>query len=431
MTTTPTSPLRPPRAAHPDLARWLELQSGAIRDQWIARVYANPPSVSGVRLAPPSEAQLRRLYASLCAGLAEGRFTDFDESAAQMVRDGHAKGYRLTDLLDVVIALKDQIWEALLANFSPPAALAHVQSLGGTLDNTLRQAARVYHDAVESALASELEEAHDRLSVLDKAKNTFLNVAAHELKTPLTLIQGYSDILLGELADAPNERASSVARGLASGAKRLQQIVDDMIAVSMIDSRALALHLQPTSIAHVVHVVVHDLKTQMEDRQVALNVEPFSPAIKPTYADPQRLYDAFTHVVSNSIKFTPDGGRVNLSAQLIPLDESTEPVIEILVADNGIGIPADQRERIFEKFYGPADALHHSSGRTKYKGGGPGLGLTIAKGIIEGHGGRIWAESPGRDELKRPGTTIHILLPMYTQPPEARGKLRLGLDEGD
>jgi signal transduction histidine kinase len=415
---------------NPDLAHWLELQS-TICTRWIARVYANPPNVSGRRLAPPGEAQLRLMYAHLCAGLAEGYFTAFDESVAKMTRDGHAKGYRLIDLLDVVIALKDQIWETLLSEFSNQAALAHMQALGGPLDNTLRQAARVYHEEVQSKLATDLERAQGRLSELDRAKSTFLNIAAHELKTPLTLIQGYSDILISELAEGSNERAATIADGLASGAKRLQQIVDDMIAVSMIDSQALALHLQPTSIAHILHVVIHDLKVQIEQRQIDLQIESFPAVIEPIYVDPQRLYDAFTHIVSNSIKFTPDPGRVTLSAHVIGLKEGEEQVIEILVADNGIGIAPEKREQIFEKFYGPADSMHHSSGRTKFKGGGPGLGLAVAKGIIEAHGGKIWAESPGHSEEARPGTTFHILLPMHVKLPEARGRLRLGLDSDD
>ena len=428
MTTTPTSPLRPSRAQHPDLARWLELKSRVICDKWIARVDANPPSVSGVRLDPPSDTQLRLLYANLCAGLAEGRYTAFDESVSRMTREGHANGYRLTDLLDVIIALKDHIWEILLIDFSHQAALAFMQALGGTLDNTFRHVARVYHEAVQSRLSSELEEAQERLSTLDRAKSTFLNIAAHELKTPLTLIQGYSDILLGELSDAPNQRAAAIANGLASGARRLQQIVDDMIAVSMIDSESLALHLQPTSIPHVLHVIVHDMKIQMEDRQLEVAIAPMPP-IDPIYADPQRLYDALMHVASNSIKFTPDGGHIQIAAHVIKLNERDEKVVEITVADDGIGIAADKHERIFEKFFGPADSMHHSSSRTKFKGGGPGLGLAIAKGIIDAHGGKIWAESPGYDEVERPGTTIHILLPMHVQSPEVRGRHRLGLDE--
>jgi signal transduction histidine kinase len=170
------------------------------------------------------------------------------------------------------------------------------------------------------------------------------------------------------------------------------------------------------------------MKIQMEDRQLEVAIAPMPP-IDPIYADPQRLYDALMHVASNSIKFTPDGGHIQLAAHVIKLNERDEKVVEIIVADDGIGIAADKHERIFEKFFGPADSMHHSSSRTKFKGGGPGLGLAIAKGIIDAHGGKIWAESPGYDEVKRPGTTIHILLPMHVQSPEVRGRHRLGLDE--
>jgi signal transduction histidine kinase len=136
------------------------------------------------------------------------------------------------------------------------------------------------------------------------------------------------------------------------------------------------------------------------------------------------------HVIGNSVKYTPDGGRVEIVTRLLSPGQGDEPVVEITVADNGIGIAPDHRERIFEKFFGTTDVMRHSSGRTKFKGGGPGLGLVVTKGIIEGHGGKIWIESPGYDEVKRPGTTVHLLLPMHTAPPERHDRLQLDLEGG-
>jgi signal transduction histidine kinase len=92
----------------------------------------------------------------------------------------------------------------------------------------------------------------------------------------------------------------------------------------------------------------------------------------------------------------------------LPQDQS----VEIVVSDTGIGIAPEELERIFEKFYRVGDVLLHSTGRTKFKGAGPGLGLTIARGIVEAHGGRIWAESPGYDEETCPGGEFHIVLPV-------------------
>ena len=432
MTTIPTSPLRPQRVRHPDLARRLEARRRDICDPWIARVQANPPIVSGRRIDGLEAPLLRRLYTDLCASIHLGRSTEFDERLSGLTRDGHRSGYRLSDLLHIIIALGDQIEQVMSIDFAPAQVLSYMQALNGTLNYALTQIARVFSEEVESTVAAERERSQARLAELDRAKSKFINIAAHELKTPLTLIQGYSDILLNDLIDPSNERGVQVAKGLAAGARRLQQIVNDMIAVSMIDNAMLALHLQPTSIGHVINIIVSDLKNQMDDRQVALHVEPFANEIKAIYADPQRLYDAFSHVISNSIKYTPDGGRVQVSARLLnpkgrnsSLQPGEESVIEIIIADNGIGIAPEHREHIFEKFYGPTDVMSHSSGRTKFKGGGPGLGLAVAKGIIDAHGGRIWAESPGYDEVARPGTTFHILLPARTSMPETRDKLLL------
>jgi len=428
LTNTTTSPLRPPRVRQPELALWLQSRTKTVYDSWLARVHAYPPSASGRVLAPLAEADLRRIYTDLCASLETGRFAAFDESLTTITRESYRNSYRLSDLLYILIALTDQVWQASTAEFLPEQALAYMHALNSTLSSALTHVARVYNEEVQAGVAVDLERAQWRLAQLDRAKSSFISIAAHELKTPLTLIQGYSDILISDLIDPNNERAVFVAKGLAAGAKRLQQIVNDMIAVSMIDNEMLALHLQPTSLSHVVHIVVNDLKTEMTDHQVALEIAPFDPTIRPIFADPQRLYDMFTHVIGNSVKYTPDSGHIKIAARLLSPGQDEEPVIEITIADDGIGIAPEHRERIFEKFYGTTDVMRHSSGRTKFKGGGPGLGLVVAKGIVEAHGGKIWVESPGYDEVKRPGTTFHILLPMRTTSPSTHDRLRLDLN---
>jgi len=117
-------------------------------------------------------------------------------------------------------------------------------------------------------------------------------------------------------------------------------------------------------------------------------------------------------VIGNAIKYTPDEGRIDIAGQLLPAQEtSSVDFVKITVTDTGIGIDPEHHERIFDKFYQVGDISHHSSGKTKFKGGGPGLGLAITKGVIEAHGGKIWVESKGYDEERCPGSTFHILLP--------------------
>jgi signal transduction histidine kinase len=121
----------------------------------------------------------------------------------------------------------------------------------------------------------------------------------------------------------------------------------------------------------------------------------------------------FSNLINNAIKFTPDGGRIEIWGRLVP---GAVGMVEIVIADSGIGIDPADLEMIFEKFYRVDSADLHSTGSVKFKGAGPGLGLPIAKGVIEGHGGRIWAESEGHDEEACPGSRFHILLPLQGAP---------------
>jgi signal transduction histidine kinase len=122
------------------------------------------------------------------------------------------------------------------------------------------------------------------------------------------------------------------------------------------------------------------------------------------------LQQVFSQLISNAIKSTPNGGHIEIIGRTHT--ESNGQFVQVTVKDNGIGIdPADQH-RIFDKFYRTGDLMKHSTGKTKFKGAGTGLGLSLAKGIVDAHGGRIWAESPGHDEQTCPGSSFHVLLPL-------------------
>jgi signal transduction histidine kinase len=124
------------------------------------------------------------------------------------------------------------------------------------------------------------------------------------------------------------------------------------------------------------------------------------------------------NLICNAIKYTPDGGEITIGGRCLP------GFAELVIADTGIGIPVRDQTRIFETFGRVGDALLHSSGKTKFRGGGPGLGLPIARGILEAHGGAIWAESPGRDEETCPGSTFHLLIPLRQSEPAGPSLLR-------
>jgi signal transduction histidine kinase len=136
----------------------------------------------------------------------------------------------------------------------------------------------------------------------------------------------------------------------------------------------------------------------------------------------QRLCQAFGNIVGNCIKYTPDGGRITINGRHFQeAGAGGTPItyVEITIADTGIGIDAEDRELIFEKFYRVGSPDLHSTGSTKFKGAGPGLGLPITRGVIKAHGGRVWVESSGHDEVNFPGSTFHVVLPATPPAPPA------------
>jgi signal transduction histidine kinase len=262
-------------------------------------------------------------------------------------------------------------------------------------------------------VSAELEEAQLQMERLDQSKSDFIAIAAHELKTPLTLIEGYTAMLRDKLPGVdPDQQVDVLLNGMDHGARRLRQIVDDMIDVSLIDNRLLALNFQPVWLNRLFKVIQHEFAGIVQKRSLNLAVCPFPGSDEMMFGDDERLYQALRNVVSNAIKYTPDGGKITIDGRLLP------GFIEVTVKDSGIGIDPEDYLHIFEKFGRLGNVSLHSSGKTKYKGGGPGLGLPISKGIIEAHGGAIWVESKGYDEETYPGTIFHILLPLRKEPPD-------------
>jgi len=253
----------------------------------------------------------------------------------------------------------------------------------------------------------ELERAYQALEQMDRAKSSFIAVAAHELRTPLTLIGGYSQMIKMDVADDPD--LDELARGVIDGTKRMSDVVDSMLDVSRIDNQTLDVVSDNFGIAMVLERVYTDFSKALQERQLTLDTEQLYD-LPPIQADPELLYKVFNQLVMNAIKYTPDGGTITVTGQVIESDGT--PLMEIVVADTGIGIAPEHIELIFEKFYQTGEVQVHSSGKTKFKGGGPGLGLAIARGIVEAHGGSIWAESPGYDESTCPGSRFIVRLPM-------------------
>jgi signal transduction histidine kinase len=275
----------------------------------------------------------------------------------------------------------------------------------GTLANTFDEMTARLQERT-----AELEFKNQILRNLEKTKTNFIQISAHELRTPLTLIMGYAQMLEQDTKDNPELQALS--QGLLDGSERMTDIVDSMLDVSRIDSNALFLRKTGLRIDLLIKKVKKNFEKALEERNLHMTVEGMDdlPLIP---ADPDLLQKVFHHLIMNAIKFTPDGGSIKVSGKY--LNGSEPPQVEIAVCDTGIGIDPSLHHLIFEKFNQTGDVLLHSSGKTKFKGGGPGLGLAIARGIVQAHGGKIWVESPGYNEIVNPGSTFFVSLPVGKQ----------------
>lgn len=314
---------------------------------------------------------------------------------------------------NTIIGILDRIFITIFQkareSLSPEEA---VELLGNMLlpySHSLTYSTELSSQQYIAALQKDLDTAQKSIAKFDQSKSDFVNVTAHELRTPLTLIEGYAAML--QEMPGVNPQSMRIVTGLVTGTKRLREIIDDMIDVSLIENGLLRLSYQPVWINRLIRMIADDFSSALELRKQRLEIDEFDGSNEPYYYDGERLYQALTKIFSNAIKYTPDGGRILIAGRKLT------GFIEVTLMDSGIGIDPEDQTQIFKKFGRIGKADLHSSGKVKYKGGGPGLGLTIAKGIIEAHGGSIWVESSGYDEEQFPGATFHVLLPQHKDPP--------------
>ena len=256
----------------------------------------------------------------------------------------------------------------------------------------------------------DLDKANRDLERLDQTKSDFISIASHELRTPLTTIIGYTEMLIEDRTLPPG--VHQMLKSITKGTKRLHEIMDSMFDIAQIDTRTLQLHLIPVDTAALIREVTEKLENTFMERGQVLTVN--IPQLPLAKADPNLLTKLFQHLISNAIKFTPNEGRVTVAARALPPHNGELPQggIEYVVSDTGVGVDPASREIIFSKFYQPGELSKHSTSKTRFKGSGAGLGLALSKGIVEAHGGHIWVESTGYDEVNFPGSKFHVILPL-------------------
>ena len=307
-------------------------------------------------------------------------------------------------------------------------AMLHASKIKSGSENLVQA---IFRDVTrEREIILNLEKSSADLARLNRMKDSFLGLASHELKTPLTVIMGYSELITTDLADRVDKTVLEMVVNIANAASRLDNIIKDMVDVSMIDEKRLQLKVEDIQLNRLIEASVNELRFffSMRKQEVVVNLDESIPPIR---GDALRLMQLLSNILGNAIKFTPDGGRITVSTSakyLLRGLSGTEATtqgrehhlfLEITVTDTGIGIDREDQMRIFDKFYEVGNIQEHSSGKVAFKAKGAGLGLSIAKGIVDMHGGEIWVESTGYNPERFPGSTFHILLPLAPGPGES------------
>jgi signal transduction histidine kinase len=261
-----------------------------------------------------------------------------------------------------------------------------------TMSNHLNELYTSLEEKVEQR-TSELAEARDEAVRANKSKSEFVSIVSHELKLPMTSIKGYSDLMLSGATGQMNENQVNFLTTIRNNVNRMATLVSDLADVSRIESGNLRLEPRAVPVWDVIDEVITLTKTQVEQKQQQLTLE-VSNELPKAWCDRNRLSQILINLVSNANKYTPTNGTIAVQANHL------DDMIQITVKDNGLGMNAEDQQKLFSTFF-------RSSDEKVREAPGTGLGLSITKNLIELQGGRIWFESEFRK-----GTAFYFTLPV-------------------
>lgn len=244
----------------------------------------------------------------------------------------------------------------------------------------------------EAAVAHQAREA-------DRLRSEVMAALSHELRTPLAAIKGYATALMLEEVSWPGEKQLEFLRLIEEETDNLEQMVTDIMDASLIDIGQLDIELQPLRLPHLAEEVAQEMQHQTKGHHFVVDFPTGFPIVD---ADPRRLRQVFRNILDNAIKYAPDGGLIMIRGEVRPAD------VVVSISDQGVGISPEDLIPLFDKYF-------RVKAPTGYHVPGTGLGLPVARAIVETHGGRIWAESQVQE-----GTTLHFSIPLATS--EASGK---------
>jgi putative ABC transport system substrate-binding protein len=277
-------------------------------------------------------------------------------------------------------------------NFELVINLRTAKTLGNRMTENLHQAYSKLEKKVEDR-THELAIANERLQELDRMKSDFVSKVSHELRTPLTAIKGAVDLVLREVAGPLTLKQIHYLTRVRSNTQHLAGLINDLLDLAKIESGRIEVKSSYFSLRGLVHEVVEVLRPVAAEKVVALEATLREPPIL-VWADRNKINQVLMNLIGNAIKFTPARGRVEVSAS-----RNGKESVRVSVSDSGPGIPPDEKEKIFAKFYQIAEV-----GGTKPKG--TGLGLAICRALVELHGGTIWVEPEPSG-----GSTFYFTLP--------------------
>jgi signal transduction histidine kinase len=268
--------------------------------------------------------------------------------------------------------------------------------LNQNLDHIVRQRTRALAESESQLRRKNLE-----LDRLNQLKNEFIAIAAHELSTPMTSIVGYVDLFHERAARDLSPELARMLASLRRNAHRMKRLIEDILDVSRLESGTIALRRGPAALGEIALQAVDELRRLADEKRLVLSAEVADiPSID---ADADKIHQVVANLVLNSIKFTPAGGTINIRVDTVPVDGPRPARARLRVWDSGVGIPTALRQRIFEPF---SDVVNGAAHHTSRGPDSAGLGLRIARGIVELHGGEIHVAS---EEGKF--TELTVLLP--------------------
>ncbi len=246
----------------------------------------------------------------------------------------------------------------------------------------------------------ELTLANRKLRTLEEAKSKFISVTTHQLRTPLSAIKWTFDMAAkGQLGENEEEKHKIFAQGLA-GTERVISIVNDLLKVDMIDSEQSAYDFRPVSVVELVESVVMEFEARTKGKDLEIILTKPQNSVPYIEIDADKIRMALENLIDNAIKYNFPKGKVMIDISDTRLN-SADASLEISVSDTGIGIPRGEEDKMFQKFFRATNAI-------KQEPDGSGLGLYIARDIVEHHGGAMWFERPASG-----GTEFHFTLPLH------------------